>query len=473
MFRELINRPIDPIPIEYVNTLQRLDSEPDYSLTCLGIALLKPRIEDYGGITGVYASFDKETSCLTDFINRRIPAIDTHPMFCYYKYSYVSDDDKTTKEKLEENGFEIKETIGALIKDKANIKCIAAFHKEKNCAVIFINSQDIRFYHMLISFMSLLFPSLFKSIPLKQPEDYNLIKSLSKTDKDAFMMRIQESVKDYAVEFRRLMLEQLLKAMHEAKITKALNEVTSQRNYVNNMESEYTNAISRLKELIAMYEGMRVVETYDKPEEELIEYLATNKNVRNLVISGNQLSFTVATLLNNYNATAWETFMARGYILDGQYRTRTLDAFADKNNRKILLNSIFSESPTFAVKMAGNYTLNLDSCHISTSRGFDYESTDPIFKTYVPNPHLKLFSCLGGYESRVVRALRDRNYIGAIEMCCASAGSVNLDETEQTFRPFLGWVLSSREKILRRLEDGVDMTPEEALIYLVDGKKDE
>ena len=93
-----------------------------------------------------------------------------------------------------------------------------------------------------------------------------------------------------------------------------------------------------------------------------------------------------------------------------------------------------------------------------------------MFKSYVPNPHLKIFSCLGGYEYKIADELRNRNYIVAVEMCCASAGSVNVEETEQTFRPFLGWIMSSREKILRR-KDGVDMTPEEALIYLIDKEK--
>ena len=108
---------------------------------------------------------------------------------------------------------------------------------------------------------------------------------------------------------------------------------------------------------------------------------------------------------------------------------------------------------------------------MSADRGYDYLDADPVFRSYIPNPHLKLFGCLGGYEDRVIRALRDRNYIGAIEMCCASAGSVNLEETEQTFRPFLGWLLSSREKVLQR-KDGVEMTREEALVYLKDKEKE-
>ena len=69
-------------------------------------------------------------------------------------------------------------------------------------------------------------------------------------------------------------------------------------------------------------------------------------------------------------------------------------------------------------------------------------------------------------------ALRDRNYISAIEICIASAGSINLDEVTQTFRPFLGWVLSSTDKIIQT-KDGTAMTPEEALVWLIDNKEKE
>ena len=142
MFRDYINQPIDPIPIEYVNTLARLDCEPDYSLTCLGIALLKPRLKDaYQGIAGRYFHFEDEVSCVEDFleVNKNLGE---NPTLCYYIYNNKNDNDDEIKEKLTAEGFKIKESIGALLKDKADTKCIAAYHETKNIAAIIINSSD-------------------------------------------------------------------------------------------------------------------------------------------------------------------------------------------------------------------------------------------------------------------------------------------------------------------------------------------
>lgn len=472
MFRDIIDTPIDPIPVEYTNNIHRLVNEPDYSLTCLGIAMLKDRIPNYNGINGKYCSYANEEAALKDFLERAKEANEEIPYFYYYKFS--NDNENDTKKVLTENGFEIKESIGVLLSQKANVKCIATYHKEKNIAAIFIKSSDFRFYHMLISFISLLFPKFFEDKPLAD-NDYEIIKSLSKAEKDIFIAKIQNRVKEHTIEFRRLMLSGLLRAMHDRKIAQAMNDVTAQRAYLDDMMRNYGDQVKRLKELIVIYEGMKATETYDKPEEDLVDYVANNKLIRGLKINHNRLTFSVATELINYNSDAWTAFANRGYIYDGKYfqnghTIELLNVFRDKDNRKILLDNIFNEVPEFSVKICGNYCFDLEGDRVMADRNYDYVHVDPVFKTYLPNPHLKLFGCLGGYENRIVRALRERNFIAAIEICCASAGSVDLDETEQTFRPFVGWILSSREKILRR-KDGEEMTPEEALIYLIDNKE--
>jgi len=472
MFRDYINNLIDPIPAEYVKNLVRLEHEPDFSFTCIGIALLKPRIENYKGIGGCFTPFGTEEGAVTEFITRYENDSD-YPIFCYYTYD-TSNEEEVLK-LINDSEYEIKDNIGAFLKEKADIKCRAIYHKEKNKAAIFINTKDIRYYHLNASFISLLFPKLFEEKPL-EGQDYDVVKACSKPDKDMFVQKIRECVQPYAMEFRRIMLNALLKSLHNDKIEYALREVDQQREYIENVKNTLAEAVKNLKTLSVTYEGLRATEQFDEAEEEFVEYLSTNKAIRAMKMEGSVLTFAVATLLNNYNADVWETFAKRGYIFDGEYmyrheKIKLLDVFEDIENRKRLLCNIFSETPEFAVKIAGNYRIDMHSEYVSAEREYNYCAADPIFKSYLPNPHLKIFHCLGGYEDRIPEALRKRNYIGAVELCCASAGSVDLDETDQTFRPFIGWLMSTREKVLRR-KDGTDMTPEEALIYLIDKEKE-
>ena len=467
MFRERVDRPIDPIPQVYADRLCRLENEPDYRLTSLGAALLKSRVGRYEGISGVYYSFEYKTDAFKDFVER-VKTIRTRPLYCYYIYNQEADVDGLIDEELSE--FKERKNIQVFIKEKAECECKVLYHEKMNAVGIFVNSRDFRLYHLLMSFMSLYYPALFAEHPMTE-EDYSIVKALSNKEKEKFYVAIKNLLKPYAMEFRRYQLSTLMKDIHEVKVNNAFNTVEQFRRELRQIEENYGRTITSLKAAIVTYEGLKATEQYDDPEEDLVEYLATNNNIHALDIRDKYLIFSVTTLLNNFNEQAWNAFKARGAIYDGQYNCELPDLFKDKEKRKLLFDNIFSDDPVLFVKMCGNYKLDLDHCRVSTNSGYDYEAIDPMFKDYLPNPHLKIFECLGGYKDRIMPALRDREYISAVEICMASAGSVNLDEVTQTFRPFLGWILTSNNKIIQT-KDGQDMTPEEAFVYLVDKEKE-
>lgn len=465
MFRESVTAPISPIPDAYIrNSINRITREPDYSLTCLGIAILKNRIENYAGFSGIYTSYERKAACMDHFAGC-FGTADNYPMFCYYIYN--TGHDAEVPEALAE--FKDKTQVGQFVKEKTNVECQILYHETKNIVGIFVNSRDMKIYHLLLSFISLYYPNLFSAIPMTD-KDFAVVKSLSKPDKSVFYEAVKNAVKPYEAEFRRMQLSTLLKDMHDFHIQKAIRDVDRQRNIVSEAEESYAEAIRYLHDLIVTLEGIKATEVHDDAEEDLVEYLTNNKFVNNLNIRDNTIYFDVATTLINYNEDVWRIFSERGHIYDGNYRAELPDIFKKRENIKLLLDNIFSESPKLVVKMCGNYSLNMRDCRVRTESGYDYINADPMYKSYIPNPHLKLFSCLGGYSDKVMNALLERNFIGAIELCVASAGSINLEETDQNFRPFLGWLLTSKEKVLRT-KNGTEMTPEEALVWLHDEVK--
>lgn len=472
MFRTLINNPIEPIPVEYTNTLNRLENEPDYALTCLGIALMKKRGE-YHGISGQYLNLNNLKEALDNFIGA-IQVNTNRPFFGYYTYSEDSDDVEDKLNELETKGFKRKESIEKLVHDKASNTCYAFYHEEDNVAAVVINTRDTRLYHLLISFLPLYYPALFKDQPM-QPEDYDIVKTLSKNDSGIFTNKIREVMKPYTEEFRRIQLTGLIRQMHEVKVSAAKYDVDNQRVAVDSLCEQYAQAVDTLKNLIVTYEGLKATEQSGENESELIEYLCSTKNITAINIEESTLSFIATSLLTGFSDDAWRSFDERGGIYDGEYRQRDYnfelrDVFKRQENRKKLLNSIFGENPEFSIKMCGYYSLNLHNYRAGTASNYDYVSKDPSLVDYMPNPHLDIHACLGGYRNRVPEAIRSGDLISAVDMCIASAGTVNLDETDITFRPFIGKLMASENKVLRR-RDGVDMTPEEALIYLIDKEK--
>ena len=468
MFREYIQAPIEPIPLDYVNRLARLENEPDYSLTSLGVALLKPRMPNYNGIAGVYSVHNTRRACIENFNQYLSNNTGTEsPIYCYYKYSTVEDDQDLIKENFKD--FTEKTKIEAYIKQQTERDCLVMVHNTKNIAVVFTNSLDFRIYHLFLVFISMYFPAIFAENPLEAELKKKLITVCSSKDKNAFYTFVHELLKPYEVELKRIGLVSLIKDLHEINVNAARKQVDEQRLRVNQFERNFAAEVAKLRSLSITFEGLKAVDKFDEDGNELVEYLTKNNNIRNLTAEGHRLKFSVATRLNMFNEDAWEDFSKSGHIFDGNYKhTITVEEFRTRENRKILLNSIFSRDAVFKIKMAGNYMLNLDECRVTTESGYNYDA-DPFYKTYLPNPHIKIHGCLGDFRPKIVSSLLERDYITAFELCIASAGSINLDEVDQTFRPFISYILNSNEKCLV-MKDGTEVTPVEALEYLKKGE---
>ena len=71
------------------------------------------------------------------------------------------------------------------------------------------------------------------------------------------------------------------------------------------------------------------------------------------------------------------------------------------------------------------YTIRLGE-RVTGMRGYDYnESCD----TYIPNPHIDRYSCLGNYERTMNERLMENDAIGAIEQCISSCKSLNFSDS--------------------------------------------
>ena len=470
MFKDLISTPVNPVTQEYINLLSRPDSEPDLTLTLLGLACFKKKVEKYTGIYGTYGSITRKSEAVKHFIG-----YENHTSsdigFSYYIFRQKDDENYESLTKL---GFKHKETVENIVKSKfENTEYDVLFSQEKNSVIVLTDKQGYDLYHLTLSFLPLYYPNIYKKPITKDDPEVKVLSSLSKVSCNQFKESISAILSEFAPEFYRVQIGKLFQHFHRQKIDEATNALEAAKRRMDELLTRYVNACRDFRNAVITKEGVLATEESAEWEEDLISYLCSNKQIRNVKMQNSWISFTVATTLQQFSTDAWDVFKRNGGIYKEPYGCALTGAFADENNRRILFDSIFSEDAKFEVKIAGNYIMDIRDNYFETNSGFNYERVDPIYENYLPNPHLKLFGCLGQYHARVVQALDRGDVIPAFELCVFSAGSVDLDETEQTFRPFLGWIMQSNKKILRRY-DGVDMTPGEALVWLIDNKeKDE
>lgn len=130
-----------------------------------------------------------------------------------------------------------------------------------------------------------------------------------------------------------------------------------------------------------------------------------------------------------------------------------------REDQKILFDDLFSETPTFSVRTCGVYNLNMTG-YCTSNRHYDYGEAR---KDRIPNPHLQIFACLGDWSTTIDDALLKGDLVGAIKACIGSLSSVDIGETDQTFKPFLKNILNSTTAILEDNETHEQYTVQEAL----------
>lgn len=448
--------------------LTRPIGEFDCTLTMLGLMCFKDRVPDYDGILGRCATGITD---FNPFISEILGNNQTDKKIRFYFLVGPADEKSLNYEPLTENGFKHKETVEKIVNDKfPNSNTTVLYSTENNYAVIFTKHGAADIYHLVLSFLPVYYPNIYTSPLTKEDPEVPVLTSLSKMSSAQFRQEMSKALSKYKQEFLYVQVSDMISQIHEKKISEARNNVYSARSDMEYYLNEYCSRVELYKKARIELEGTLIAEQTSDQEQDLIDYLCGCREIRNVRINDSEITFTVATTLKQFDLDTWESFVRRGTIFDGNYGRSFPNVFTTQN-RKLLFNSIFSEDSLFEVKMCGVYRINLHSNRLRTWSGFNYEQEDPIYKDYVPNPHLQQYSCLGDFSSRVVTAMAEGDLIRAFELCVHSAGSVNLDETDQNFRPLLGWILSNNNKILRRY-DGVDMSPSEALIWLTDKEKE-
>ena len=472
MFNERITTPVNPLNIEYINTLVRPTNEPDLTLTMLGLACLKKKVKGYSGIYGASTEAPDAEQAIRVFHDIYTTAEENEVAFyyvCYYSTAEVN------LETLTDIGFKHKETVENIVKEKFKGTRVEVLYNElRNEAVVFVNSNVIALYHLILSFLPLYYPNIYKTPVTRDDPEVKVLSAMTNQTSSLFKQVLSETLMEFQHEFYVAQVSGLIKLFHQAAIEEAAKTLSRAKAVMDDYRVRYADAVQEYRNAIIRNEGVLATEKSDETEEELINYLTSNDKIRNVKIKRSTIYFTVATTLSQFSLDAWETFVRNGEIFKGEYGGKTFGngPFSLIENRKLLFNSIFSDDPLFEIKMAGNYSLDIRNHVFNTNSDFNYELEDPLYENYLPNPHLKLFGCLGQYHGRVIDRLAANDLETAMELCVYSAGSVDLDETIQTFRPMMGWIMDSDKKILRRF-DGVDMTPKEALLWLISRKEKE
>lgn len=479
MFNVKINSPISPLNLNYMRNTVRLTNEPDYSLACLGVALFKPRFENYSGINGyVYTGPEDEIieavkAFESNHRNKPAEWLLEHPTLVIGYQMSTFDAGKITQT-MQEMGYKDLPQVEAYVKSELQMSDFKAFCNEKNNKAFVVlprTSNNMAVYHFILAFLYVYFPAMFKAKPI-QPDEVNILKSLTNKTSEKFIELMKKKLEPMQMELLRAELSACFAGFRENRIAAAKNEVDMLRRNVESALQTYRDYTERMNQAIITYEGMKVVNGPDQSqaEDEAIEYISTCKCLHSVTYYSGTLRYDVDTILTNFDPMKWKNAVARNDIYNG-YRLDQNNPFTNLANRQLLLRALFaSAEPELAVRMRAHFELEILTNTMSVPRGYAFDESIPELRDALTNPHYHFHGCPGTNRDQIMQCLRQNDIVSAIECSIAAAGSVNIAETDLTFRPFIQMILTSENKIIRR-KDGVNLTPAEALLWLL--KKEE
>lgn len=428
-------------------------------------ALVKPRIPDDETLTlfvGTFRANDVEN------LNRCIAS--SRPNAINYFYFFGDQANAAIKE-IDDNiatqhpEYEELRDLSKFVEDCATMRFL--INKNNKTSIVITTTNSLSIYHYTQSLISRLLPWYFDDNPLTD-EERELVRSLTLKTSTKYEKTIEDFIQKF--DSRGAKIRSLLKDFEINAIRDRLDEVNSQ---LQNIDIGIQNHINLYRDLIKRKEETNIIKIglinqigekrNSKGESELMEYLLCNKHVDLLSASNGVINIVVKGHMDNYDPDMYKRFCKNpdSYIYTG-YTTYNSD-FTDQSSRKKLLDAIFSDDPIFRIKTCAYYILDIHGCADSSSY-FDYSSYN---NGYIPNPHIKRFSCLGNHKPLIEECLRDGDNVGAIEQCISSAKSINIGESV-TFCYLLQDLFTDNGKKWLEASDGECYTPSEALKFLED-----
>ncbi len=266
-------------------------------------------------------------------------------------------------------------------------------------------------------------------------------------------------------DFRGKKIEKLLGGFESSAKRTRLRTVESNLNHteaeIDRCVQQYRQKLQTREQQMLEIAGLKYQIEHIANDSEIMEYFRCNKHLNPIGVDSSSLEFIADGYLENFDLDMYERISENydGYMYDDYDVSNS--AFESVYTRKKFMDAIFSDEPLLKIKVCGYYRIDL-SGYVETIAGYTY----PVeYSDMMPNMHLQRHHCLGNQKPLIEAALRNGDYIGAIEQCVCSAQSINVGESA-TFPSVLKALFASGAKKIIELPDGTSVSPTEALRWL-------
>lgn len=322
---------------------------------------------------------------------------------------------------------------------------VCQIDKCKTTLVVAPISKKYRVMHLLASCISRIVPWAFVDYPLNDYEK-SYLKALSVGDYDTFMAAMDDIYR--AENFYKRKLNNLVANFstgnYQRKIDCIEQMVVDKRYRIERLLKEYHQLQDEIEA-----ENLKILNFRNKmiaangTDNELLEFLQSNKIITVLRGSNSQISLGVNCFLNDCDED-----MFKHYVLEPtseNYVYTTGLKYYDFDLLKRFFKSIWDEH-RFNIRVYCEWFLKSDGT-VEAIRNSVMNNNFKLIENRMPQPHIDMYGCYSGYKMMLEDLARESDYVGILSTIIASSASLNWTDST-VVRFFMCYLFNSEKKII-------------------------
>ena len=320
---------------------------------------------------------------------------------------------------MSEGKWEPVERVEALFRKSFPLNCYIC--RETGTAVLLTDRLSLRKWHSIQVV-------LFRCLPWFFPEDKpitesekELTRSLSKDSSSEYLNILRREAAKYDFEKCRIrrLLDGFETTYERRRIESCRAEIERKRRQIREYNEAIAGMLSEMRQQnIALLGSIAALEQR-KGESELMDYFLADRNLVIESCEGGRLRFYVKGYLENYDPDEADACIDNNssFVADG----RSGGKITVEEMRR-LMHAVFTDGK-IRIRVCAAYTFDIgDSISVAPQSNKRYPAE---FSTYLPNPHIQAYGCIGAYRKIINDMLLAGDYVGAVVQCEASCCSLN------------------------------------------------
>jgi len=451
--------------------------QSDVSFLATLRALVAPRITDEDRVTLLFTSTSFTADSLqsaradrvVETITRDMP-LDSSGMFIIHNFCNQNADDNTANMQAIEKNFasrlqgyhQLNKMTDFFIK---SFPVLCYINTELKNVVIFTEKLDLKKLHYIQCSILAALPWFFNPENGVSDVEMELLQSLREKSSDKYMDCIERIASQY--DFKTARVRQLLNGFEtryeRIELDKIKNSIEHTNDEIIQLNSSIGALLTRKNDFCTKLLGLELKIVQGGEDSEIMEYFLCNNKLHLENVTDTNLYFSVGDYLSYFDKEMVERMLDNRHSFVYENENGRPYTRIEHDKMKMLLQAIFLDE-IFRIKFCAAYRFSLGG-NVSPISGHEFPCE---LNTFMPNPHIDKYSCMGNYQMTINERLMENDYIGALEQSIASCKSLNwADSTVMGF--FIATMYGHNGSVNSRcieLPDGSVVKPAQAILWL-------